>query len=99
MRITRNEIDNLKSKVSPEEFYLREGLQLGRRRYSDWCPAGLCPFHDDQNTGNFDVNLDFGGYKCHACGEGGGDIIAFVQRKHGCSFPEAFRRIKSEYWY
>ena len=38
---------------------------------------GLCPFHDDENVGNFSVNPNKGVYKCFACGAGG-DAIKFL---------------------
>ena len=52
----------------------------------------FCPFHDDRKTPNFQV-FDDGGWKCFACGAGGGDAIAFVMKRDNCGFVEAVKRL------
>jgi predicted P-loop ATPase len=48
---------------------------------------GLCPFHNDRRPSLAVIpHKDF--FFCHSCGVGG-DAIAFVQRKEGCSFQRA----------
>ena len=72
----------IKQQLSPREFYEEEnGLQSSRDH--GWVDGGLCPFHDDSRSGNFRLNLDFGGYRCFACGAKGSDVIAFIQRRDG----------------
>lgn len=48
---------------------------------------GLCPFHDEK-TPSFNVTLGANLWHCFGCGEGG-DVIDFVQRIDGLTFPEA----------
>ncbi len=48
---------------------------------------GLCPFHREK-TPSFHVNPQRQMYKCFGCGEGG-DVISFLMKLQGLSFPEA----------
>lgn len=57
--------------------------------------TGLCPFHDDENDGNFIVRpstISNGGntYKCFACREKGGPLQFLMNAEH-MSFPDAVR--------
>lgn len=70
----------------------RGGLNL-RRSGGDSYKA-LCPFHDER-TPSFHVTPSQGQWYCHGCGEGG-DVIAFVQRSEGLSFPEAVRALADD---
>lgn len=88
----RIDIQDLKQAICPQEFYERElGTSIRARWGKKWCLAGLCPFHADRFAGSFYVNIESGAYKCHACGAVGGDVIAFIQKKHGYSFVEAIK--------
>lgn len=51
----------------------------------------LCPFHDER-TPSFMVNPERQIFHCFGCGAGG-DVIAFVMRQEGYSFPEALRHL------
>jgi putative DNA primase/helicase len=90
--------ERLKSTISPSEFYRVElpGMPAPRRQ-SGWVAGGLCPFHDDHRPTNFRVHLGTGAFTCFACGEKGADVIAFVQRRHSVSFPDALRML-SDAW-
>ena len=46
-----------------------------------------CPFHDDA-TPSFVVSPEKGVFHCHGC-KVGGDMLTFVQRFKGLSFPDA----------
>ena len=56
--------------------------------------VGLCPFHNEK-TPSFTVSEDKGFYHCFGCGEHG-DVIGFVMRTEGLSFPEAIERLAAE---
>lgn len=89
------DVQDLKQAICAQQFYERElGIAIRPRWGKKWCLAGLCPFHADRHAGSFYVNIDSGAYKCHACEAGGGDIIAFLQKKHGYSFVEAIQQLK-----
>ncbi len=47
-----------------------------------------CCFHEDARP-SLRINLDFGGFHCFGCGEKGGDIIAFHQKRYQLTFVEA----------
>jgi DNA primase len=71
------------------EFYERELDSL--KGAGTWRDA-LCPFHGDKHP-SMRVNVQTGAYKCFACGEGGSDLIAYLRRRDGLSFPDACRRL------
>src|SRR5512139_2081951 len=50
---------------------------------------GLCPFHGEK-TPSFTVNPERGIFHCFGCGAGG-NVIGFVMKREGMSFPEAVR--------
>jgi hypothetical protein len=66
--------------------------------------TGLCPFHDDQNDGNFIVRpstvSNFANtYHCFACmgqREGGGPVDFLMKAEH-MSFPDAIRYLGKKY--
>lgn len=55
---------------------------------------GLCPFHAERQP-SFAVNVRGRSYHCFGCGAHG-DVITFVQRREGLSFPDAARRCAAE---
>jgi hypothetical protein len=84
------DVSILKILARPEVFYQTELPAMpAPRREHGWTSGGLCPFHADRHAGSFYVHLDSGAFKCHACGAGGGDVIAFVRLRDGLSFPDA----------
>jgi DNA primase len=50
---------------------------------------GLCPFHSEK-TPSFNVNTVKGIYHCFGCGVGG-DVISFIRRIEGLTFPDAVK--------
>ena len=54
---------------------------------------GLCPFHDEK-TPSFKVFPD-NHFKCFGCGEHG-DVIDFIQKYYGLSFPDALKHLGIE---
>src|SRR5262249_25713821 len=50
---------------------------------------GICPFHHDTSP-SLNVNPEKGTFLCRSC-QAGGDVFAFVEKQHACTFPEALR--------
>ena len=50
---------------------------------------GLCPFHKERSP-SFTVNPERQSFKCFGCSEGG-DVITFLQKIEGLTFPEALQ--------
>ena len=69
----------------PLTYFDGEGLRLLGRGI--WRTA-LCPFHDDSRP-SLSVNVQSGGYRCHACGAHGSDVLAFHRARYGLGFREA----------
>lgn len=65
-------------------------LRRSGRRY-----LGLCPFHAEK-TPSFFVDPERQLFHCFGCGTGG-DIIAFVMKSRGLSFPEALKYLAERY--
>ncbi len=57
--------------------------------------VGLCPFHSEK-TPSFSVNEQKEIYYCFGCNEGG-NVISFVMKKEGLTFPEAARKLGERY--
>ncbi|RIA46198.1 DNA primase [Hephaestia caeni] len=55
---------------------------------------GLCPFHEEK-TPSFHVNDEKGLYYCFGCNTSG-DVIKFLRRVEGLTFPEAVARLGGE---
>jgi len=55
--------------------------------------VGLCPFHSEK-TPSFYIFQD-NHYKCFGCGEHG-DVITFVQKMYGLTFPDALKHLGIE---
>ena len=55
---------------------------------------GLCPFHNEK-TPSFSVVEEKGFFHCFGCGAHG-DVIGYVMRADGLSFPDAVERLASD---
>src|SRR3546814_10005742 len=55
---------------------------------------GLCPFHNEK-TPSFTVSEEKGFFHCFGCGAHG-DVVGFVMRAEGLSFPEAVERLADQ---
>ena len=73
----------------PAEYYARE---LGTLKGAGPWKTALCPFHTDTSP-SLSVKLETGAYHCHACGEGGGDVLAFQRRRYGQDFKTACKAL------
>ena len=56
---------------------------------------GLCPFHSEK-TPSFSVNPQRAIFHCFGCGAGG-DVISFLIKRDGLSFPEAVKVLAGRY--
>ena len=83
-------IAELKKDINIVSIIEIAGIKLKRSgtRY-----VGLCPFHAEK-TPSFYV-FDDQRFKCFGCGERG-DVIDFVQKLYGLSFPEALKHLGIE---
>jgi len=83
-------LDRLRQRVRlPEVVGRRVRLQRRGKEYE-----GLCPFHREK-TPSFTVNEDKGFFHCFGCGAHG-DVVGFVMRTEGLSFPEAVEKLAGE---
>lgn len=89
-RIPESTITEIRSRADIVGFIGRhvELKQAGR----NW--RGLCPFHAEK-TPSFNVNPDRQIFHCFGCQEGG-DVIGFLMKHSGLSFPEAARQLAGE---
>ena len=83
-------LDELRARASLPEVIGRK-VKLTRRGREH---VGLCPFHNEK-TPSFTVNEDKGFFHCFGCGAHG-DVIGFVMRESGMSFPETVERLAAE---
>lgn len=100
MKSFKRNLDAAKIKewICPYDFYLREqDLQRFGYKSGQWAVAGLCPFHDDGSAGSFKVNCESGAFTCFSCGEKGGDIITYMQKKYDLLFLEALEKLGNEW--
>lgn len=90
-RITEQKIKDAANVVD----VISDFLTLRKRGVEYVC---LCPFHADENLGNFSVNPAKGVYKCFACGAGG-DAIKFLMeyRDSKLTYPEALHYLAKKY--
>ena len=83
-------LDEIRTRV-PLEGVIGKRVRLTRRGRE---LLGLCPFHKEK-TPSFTVNEDKGFFHCFGCGAHG-DVIGFVMRDEGLSFPETVERLAGD---
>jgi DNA primase len=87
-RISREQIESIKSRIDFAALAAERGLTLhrkGRQLYA------LCPFHREK-TPSFTISPERSLFHCFGCGVGG-DLFGFVMRMDGVTFPEALRML------
>jgi DNA primase len=83
-------LDELRSRLTLSEIVGRRvALKRKGREHS-----GLCPFHNEK-TPSFTLNDQKGFFHCFGCGAHG-DVVGFVMKSEGLSFPEAVERLARE---
>jgi hypothetical protein len=74
---------------NPRAYYAWAlGIPAGR---SGWVST-KCPFHED-GCPSLSINLEHGGFRCHACGAKGSDVVAFHMKRHGLDFKAAAKEL------
>lgn len=72
----------------PVTYFEGDGLTLAG--HGKW-RSTRCEFHDGSDS--MRINTETGGWVCMACGEKGGDVLAYAMRRHGLEFVEAARML------
>ena len=90
MRFPPQFLDEIRARAPLEGAIARRVRLVRRGRES----LGLCPFHKEK-TPSFTVNEDKGFFHCFGCGAHG-DVIGFVMRDEGLTFPEAVERLAGD---
>jgi len=72
----------------PASYYDAQGLRLtGPGKWK----TTACPFHGGSDS--LRINAASGGWCCMACGEKGGDVLAFHMAAHGLEFIDAAKAL------
>jgi DNA primase catalytic core len=88
------EIDRVKTEISLQRLAEASGIELKRHGAKDL--AGHCPFHDDR-TPSLIITPATNEWHCMgACNEGG-DVIRWVMKTRGVSFPRAMELLKADH--
>ena len=83
-------LDEIRARLSLSEIVSRRvKLQQRGREHT-----GLCPFHNEKSP-SFTVSNDKNFFHCFGCGAHG-DVIGYLMRAEGVSFPEAVERLAAE---
>ena len=90
MRFPPQFLDEIRTRLSLESVISKRVRLVRRGREL----TGLCPFHNEK-TPSFTVNEEKGFFHCFGCGAHG-DVIGFVMRDEGLSFPEAVERLAGD---
>ena len=83
-------LEELRNRLSIADVIGRKlRLQKRGREYH-----ALCPFHNEK-TPSFTISEEKGFFHCFGCGAHG-DVVGFVMRNEGLSFPEAVEKLAQE---
>ncbi|HMU76131.1 MAG TPA: CHC2 zinc finger domain-containing protein, partial [Elusimicrobiota bacterium] len=89
MGVSRDALERIKSALDPLAV-VREAVPSLKQSGSRW--KGNCPFHNER-TPSFYFQPDKGLWHCFGACQEGGDILKFVMKLEGLSFPEALREL------
>ena len=90
----REQIDRIKDSANYVRFYASETPGDETEADADgWITGGTCPFTDDCQAGEFEVNLQTGRCRCKGC-ESGTDALGYLMLRHGLRFPDALRYLR-----
>jgi len=83
-------VQEARTRIDLAEVVQTAGVELTLRGSRH---VGLCPFHAEKTPSFFIFPNNR--YKCFGCGEYG-DVIDFVQKHYGLSFPDALKHLRIE---
>jgi DNA primase len=81
--------NEIKQRLNTRDVLTAYGIETNSKGFA------CCPFHNEK-TASFKVYDGDRGYYCFGCGESG-DVITFVQKLFNLSFPEALRKIDTDF--
>jgi len=85
-------IEEIKARADLAEVIASYGIQV-KHAGSSW--KACCPFHHEK-TPSFNIQPSKGFYHCFGCGESG-DVIKFVQKMDGLTFPETVKKLADQF--
>ncbi|MBI5643210.1 MAG: DNA primase [Deltaproteobacteria bacterium] len=91
MMIPREKVDEVRERASIVQV-ISEYLPLTKRGHNH---IGHCPFHSEK-TPSFTVSEEKKIYYCFGCNSTG-NVITFIMKKEGLSFPEAVKSLAKRY--
>ena len=94
MLYSREQIDELKSKIDYFEFYSKYLSDLTLKGKLAWA---CCPFHGDKHP-SLSVDINTGLFRCWSCSTYG-DVFTFYQKNFNITFQEAVEEIAELYNY
>ena len=84
-------VEEIKARADIAEVIASYGIQV-KHAGASW--KACCPFHHEK-TPSFNIQPSKGFYHCFGCGESG-DVIKFVQKMDGLTFPEAVKKLADQ---
>lgn len=89
MKLDHHDIDLLKARIDLRVLVQSELGNPVRRNAGSW--SWRCPFHDEQSGTSLAVWAN--GWRCFGKCSMGGDVLAWLMRRHNVSFPRALQMI------
>ncbi|MBK8872270.1 MAG: DNA primase [Elusimicrobia bacterium] len=89
MGVSRDTLERVKLALDPLSI-VRDAVPSLKQSGARW--KGNCPFHNEK-TPSFFFQPDKGLWHCFGACQEGGDILKFVMKLEGLSFPEALREL------
>lgn len=82
-----NKAETIKDRLTMQDVLTHYGYKVNRAGFI------CCPFHNEKTAS---MKIYPTGYNCFGCGENG-DILAFVSKLFGVSFPDTLKRLDDDF--
>lgn len=92
--IQKKEAEELKSQLDAYSVLRWLGYEKSKPMKSQNQIRDFCPMHGGTNQRSLAINTYSGAFKCHSCGNEGGDLITLWCKTKGLKFNEAVRELK-----